>query len=155
GAYSLNQSLAICEFLDETRPSPPFLPTEPAERARVRALALVVACDIHPLNNKRILDYLRAPLGHDKQTVDTWYRHWVAEGLWVLEKMLAGNKHTGKFCHGDQVSLADICLVPQVANAIRFACPLAEFPTVRAIYAACLTVPAFDKARPEKQPDAQ
>ncbi len=154
GQHSITQSLAICEYLDETHPAPPFLPAAPIERARVRAIALVVACDIHPLNNKRILDYLRAPLGHDKATVDTWYKHWVDEGLQTLEKMLAGNNQTGKFCHGDQVGLADICLIPQVANALRLACPLQNYPTVRRIYDECLKLPAFDKAQPDKQPDA-
>ncbi len=154
GPISLTQSLAICEYLDETQPQPPLLPSTPIERARVRALALTVACDIHPLNNKRILDYLRAPLGHDKATVETWYKHWVAEGLLTLEKMLAGNPHTGKFCHGEHITLADICLVPQVANAIRFACPLDGYPTVHKIYLACLEHPAFDKAQPDHQADA-
>ncbi|MEY4729511.1 MAG: hypothetical protein RL020_669 [Pseudomonadota bacterium] len=154
GEHSLAQSLAIIEYLDETRPAPPLLPTAPVERARVRAIALVVACDIHPLNNKRILDYLRAPLGHDKASVENWYKHWVDEGLQTLEKMLAGNKQTGKFCHGDQITLADICLVPQVANALRFACPLENYPSVRRIYAACLQHPAFDKAQPDRQADA-
>jgi maleylacetoacetate isomerase len=130
------------------------LPSTPIERARVRTIALVVACDIHPLNNKRILDYLRAPLGHDKATIDAWYKHWVDEGLQTLEKMLAGNDATGKFCHGDQVGLADICLVPQVANAIRFACPLDNYPAVRRIYDECLKLPAFNNAQPDKQPDA-
>jgi maleylacetoacetate isomerase len=154
GAHSLTQSLAICEYLDETHPTPPLMPATPLERARVRALALTVACDIHPLNNKRILDYLRAPLSHDKATIDTWYKHWVAEGLMTLEKMLAGNQQTGKFCHGEHITLADICLVPQVANAIRFSCPLDDFPTVHNIYQACMQHPAFDKAQPDKQPDA-
>lgn len=152
--YAVTQSLAICEYLDEIHPAPPFLPTTPIERARVRAIALVVACDIHPLNNKRILDYLRAPLGHDTVAVDAWYRHWVDEGLQTLKKMLAGNKQTGKFCHGDQITLADICLVPQMANALRFACPLENYPTLRRIYAECLKYPAFDKAQPDQQPDA-
>lgn len=155
GDVSLTQSLAIIEYLDEIRLDPPFMPKNPAERARVRAIALVVACDIHPLNNKRILDYLRAPLGHDKAAVDAWYKHWVDEGLQTLEKMLAKSSQTGKFCHGEQISLADICLVPQVANAIRFACPLQDYPTVRRIYAECLALPAFDKAQPEKQAGAQ
>jgi maleylacetoacetate isomerase len=154
GAHSLTQSLAIIEYLDEMHPTPPFLPTTPVERARVRAIALVVACDIHPLNNKRILDYLRAPLGHDKATTDAWYQHWVDEGLQTLEKMLGGNKQMGKFCHGERITLADICLVPQVANAIRFACPLEHYPTVRRIYDECLQHPAFDQAQPNRQPDA-
>lgn len=155
GEHSLTQSLAICEYLDETHPAPPLLPATPLERARVRALALTVACDIHPLNNKRILDYLRAPLGHDKATVEIWYRHWVAEGLMTLEKMLKDNPQTGKFCHGEQITLADICLVPQVANAIRFSCPLDNYPTVHRIYLACMQHAAFDKAQPDKQPGAQ
>jgi maleylpyruvate isomerase len=154
GQHSITQSLAICEYLDETHPAPPFLPKTSIERARVRAIALVVACDIHPLNNKRILDYLRAPLGHDKATVDAWYKHWVDEGLQTLEKMLAENGATGKFCHDNQVGLADICLVPQVANAIRFTCPLQNYPTVRRIYYECLKLPAFDRAQPDKQADA-
>jgi maleylacetoacetate isomerase len=154
GENTITQSLAICEYLDETHPAPPFFPATPVARARVRAIALVVACDIHPLNNKRVLDYLRAPLGHDKASVDAWYKHWVDEGLQTLEKMLAGNSATGKYCHGDQLSLADICLVPQVANALRFACPLENYPTVRHIYDVCLKLPAFDKAQPDKQQDA-
>jgi maleylacetoacetate isomerase len=155
GPRSFSQSLAICEYLDETHPAPPFLPATPEARARVRSIALTVACDIHPLNNKRILDYLRSPLGHDDATVDTWYRHWVAEGLEAIEKILVNSNHTGKFCHGDQPSLADICLVPQTANAIRFECPLEPYPTIQRIYVACLALPAFDRAQPANQRDAQ
>ncbi len=155
GKKTFTQSLAICEYLDETHPAPAFLPGTAAERARIRAMALTIACDIHPLNNKRILDYLRDPLGHNEDTVNTWYRLWVGEGLAAIEAMLVHDAHTGKFCHGNQPTLADICLVPQVANALRFNCPLENFPTIQRIYAACMALPAFDKAQPDQQPGAQ
>ena len=155
GEVSLTQSLAIIEYLEETHPQPPLLPADPAGRARVRALALAVACDIHPLNNLRVLNYLKAPLGHDEETRNAWYRHWVAEGFAALEAMLAGDPATGRFCHADTPTLADVCLVPQVANAERFDCDLAPYPTVRRIAEAARALPAFAAAAPEKQPDAE
>lgn len=148
----LTQSLAIVEYLDETRPEPPLLPKEPFARAEVRSLALLVACDIHPLNNTRVLQHLEHRLGHGERDVVAWYRHWIAEGLGALEKRLAGA--AGRFCHGDSVTLADICLVPQLYNARRYQCDLSPYPTLRRVEAACLALPAFEDARPERQPDA-
>lgn len=151
----LTQSLAIVEYLDETHPAPPLLPRDAAGRARVRALAQMVACDIHPLNNLRVLGYLVKTLSVNEDQKTAWYRHWIAEGLAAIEAALARDAATGAFCHGAQPTLADICLVPQVANARRFDCPLEAFPTIRRIEAACLALPAFDAARPENQPDAE
>jgi len=152
--HTLTQSLAIIEYLEETHPQPSLLPKDALGRARVRALAQVVACDIHPLNNSRLLKYLERELHADETARNTWYRYWVAEGFTALEKLLAGNSRTGKFCHGDQPTLADICLVPQVFNAKRFEIDLAPFPTIRRIHDHCLTLKAFTDAAPEKQADA-
>jgi maleylpyruvate isomerase len=151
----LIQSLAIIEYLDETCPEPPLLPVDPAGRARVRALAQLIACEIHPLNNLRVLKYLKDPLGHDQPTIDTWYRHWVATGFEALEQGLSGASETGEFCHRDRPTLADVCLVPQVANARRFDCDLTPYPTIRRIDAACLELAPFQAAAPERQPDAE
>ncbi|MCC7045938.1 MAG: maleylacetoacetate isomerase [Alphaproteobacteria bacterium] len=151
----LTQSLAIIEYLEETHPQPALLPKDPAGRARVRAIALNVACEIHPLNNLRVLGYLEKTLGHDQQTRDRWYRHWVDTGFRAIEAMLAGSAATGRFCHGDQPGLADICLVPQVANAARVDTDMAPYPTIRRINAACQELPAFQKALPQNQPDAE
>lgn len=150
----LTQSLAIIEYLEETRPLPALLPADPPARARVRALALVVACETHPLNNLRVLNHLGSVLGADKAARDAWYRHWVAEGLAALEALLASHPATGRYCHGDAPGLADICLIPQVYNARRFECDLQPYPTVTRISEACAALPAFDRARPELQPDA-
>lgn len=155
GEHVLTQSLAICEYLEERHPEPPLLPRSPADRARVRALAYVVACEIHPLNNVRVLSYLTDTLGMDETQKLTWYRHWVAQGLDALENMLAGDTRTGRYCHGDTPTLADVCLVPQVANAVRFECDLTPYPTVRRINETSLELPEFDRARPERQPDAE
>ncbi|HEX6956489.1 MAG TPA: maleylacetoacetate isomerase [Ferrovibrio sp.] len=155
GDRQMAQSLAIIEYLDETHPNPPLLPKEPAERARVRALALAIACDIHPLNNLRVLRYLVKDMGVSDDKKNQWYRHWVETGLQALEKMLAGSSATGRFCHGDTPTLADICLVPQVANARRFNCDLSACPTVERIDAECNRLDAFIKAAPGKQPDAE
>jgi maleylpyruvate isomerase len=154
GPVALAQSLAICEYLDETHPEPPFLPKDAAGRARVRSLAFAIACDIHPLNNLRVLNYLTGTLKVDKAAHDAWYRHWIAVGFDALEKEFA-SPATGTCCHGDAPTLADICLVPQVFNAKRFYADadLARWPKLTAIFAHCLTHPAFDAARPEKQPD--
>jgi maleylpyruvate isomerase len=155
GDVALTQSLAICDYLDETHPAPPFLPKSPAERARVRSLALAIACDIHPLNNLRVLVYLKREMKQEQATIDEWYRHWVKEGFTGLEQMLGSSKATGKFCHGDVPGLADICLVPQIYNAQRLACDLAPYPTIMRIHAACQDLAAFQKAAPEKQGDAE
>ncbi|MFN4274782.1 MAG: maleylacetoacetate isomerase [Ferrovibrio sp.] len=151
----LTQSLAIIEYLDETHPDPAFLPADPAEKARVRALALAIACDIHPLNNLRVLRYLVKEMGLPEEKKNQWYQHWIENGFQAVEKMLAGSPATGRFCHGDSPTMADICLVPQVANARRFDCDLSAFPTVVRIDAECRRLEAFAKAAPDKQPDAE
>jgi maleylacetoacetate isomerase len=151
----LNQSLAIIEYLDETHPKPPLLPKDAPGRARVRSLALLVACEIHPLNNLRTLQYLRRQLGQDEEGIKTWYRHWIADGLGKLEAELAGAKQTGKFCHGDAPSMADCCLVPQIFNAKRYDSDLAPYPTSMRIFDECMQLEAFDRAQPAKQPDAE
>lgn len=152
---TLTQSLAIIEYLDETHPTPPLLPTDPLGRARVRALALAIACDIHPLDNLRVLKHLKSAMGHSQAEVDGWYRHWIAVGLGALEAKLAGDPRTGRFCHGEAPGLADILLVPQIYNARRMECPLDGFPTLSRIDAECRGLPAFLAAAPENQPDAE
>jgi maleylacetoacetate isomerase len=145
----LTQSLAILDYLDATHKEPPFVPSDAAERAHVLAMALVVACDIHPLNNLRVLRYLRGPLGQAQETVDDWYRHWVAEGLAALETMAAPS--AGQWLAGDAVSLADICLVPQIANARRLETPLDAYPTLVRIDENARAHPAFAAAHPDQQ----
>jgi maleylacetoacetate isomerase len=147
----LTQSLAIIEYLDDMHPEPPFLPADALARAKVRAIAQMIACDIHPLNNLIALQYLKRQLKHDQPEIDTWYHHWIIEGFTAIEAMIAPAPYT---C-GAQMTLADICLVPQVANARRLKVPLDKFPKIVAADAACLKLPAFDKARPENQPDAE
>lgn len=154
GDVVLTQSLAILEYLDERYPEPPLLPREPADRARVRALAQIVGCDIHPVNNLSVLNYLENELNVDSNNKLRWYRHWVNEGFKALETLLADDSRTGRFCHGEAPGLADVCLVPQVYNARRFDCDLAPFPTITRIDAACAELDAFRKAVPEAQPDA-
>ncbi len=153
GDLVLTQSPAILEYLDEKWPEPPLLPATPAERARVRALALVVACEMHPLNNLRVLNYLTDDLGLDKADRLKWYRHWIATGLSALEALTADHPATATFCHGERPTIADICLVPQIFNAKRFDCPLDPYPTLTRISDTCLALPAFDQAQPSKQPD--
>lgn len=148
------QSMAIIEYLDETHPAPPLLPADAAGRARVRALAQVVACDIHPIGNLRVLQYLTGQFGLDDSAKGVWSRHWIGEGLRAMETMLAGNVATGRFCHGDSPTLADACLVPQLYNAIRWKLPLDDYPTIRRIHDACQALEAFQRAAPEAQPDA-
>ncbi|MGD9614905.1 MAG: maleylacetoacetate isomerase [Alphaproteobacteria bacterium] len=149
----LIQSLPIIEYLDETYPEPPLLPRDAAGRARVRALAAIVACDIHPLNNLRILRYLHRTLGQDEAALAAWYNHWIAEGFSAIEALLAADSRTGRFCHGDAPGLADIALVPQVVNAERYRLDLASYPTITRIFEACMTLDTFTAARPERQPD--
>jgi maleylpyruvate isomerase len=153
GDISIGQSLAIIEYLDEIQPMPPLLPTGAAERAWVRAFAQMIACDIHPLNNTRVLGYLTGPLRHSEDEKNLWYRHWINEGFVAVEQVLKNRAKPGLFCWGDQPTLADICLVPQVANAQRFKCPLEAFPTIMSINARALALPAFDAAQPSRQPD--
>lgn len=150
----LRQSLAICEYLDEAHPRPPLLPAELTARARVRALAQMIACDVHPLNNLRVLRYLETELNVSDERKKTWYRHWIEEGFRALESMLAADPQTARYCHGNRVTLADLCLVPQVFNAKRFGVNLANYRHIRRINDACLELEAFDRARPERQPDA-
>jgi maleylacetoacetate isomerase len=152
--HVLTQSMAILEYLDETRPEPPIMPRDPLGRARVRALAQVVSCDVHPINNLRILNYLKGPLKVSEDATNEWYRHWVKLGLEAMEALVAGNPDTGVYCHGDTPTIADICLVPQIFNAQRFNAPLDAYPTLMRIHAACQKLDAFDRARPERQPDA-
>ena len=151
----LTQSLAIIEYLDETRPQPPLLPEDAAGRARVRALALAIACEIHPLNNLRVLGYLSKTLGVTEEQRNAWYCHWVETGLATLEAMLARDPRTGTCCHGDIPTLADVCLVPQIFNAQRFKARLDHVPTVMRIHEHCLTLPAFARSVPALQPDAE
>lgn len=151
----LHQSLAIVEFLEERYPDPPLLPKDAWERSRVRSLALLIACEIHPLNNVRVLNYLADTLQASQERKLAWYAHWIGTGFEALEKRLAGEKETGRFCHGDRPGLADIALVPQVANANRYQVDLARFPVIRRINQACLELDAFRRAMPENQPDAQ
>ena len=153
GGQVLTQSLAIIEYLDETHPTPPLLPTEALCRARVRALSQAVACEMAPLNNLRVLHYLTGEMGLSDDQKLQWYRHWIATGFTALEVMLQAEE-TGQFCHGDTPTLADCCLVPQVYNAERFECDLTPYPTIRRIHEACNTLPAFANAHPARQPDA-
>lgn len=150
----LAQSVAIMEYLEDTHPRPPLLPAEPLGRARVRGLALIVACEIHPLNNPRVLKYVKNVLGHTQDEVDAWYRHWIADGLAKLEAEL-GKPGTGRYSHGDTPTMADCCLVPQIFNAQRFQCDLAPYPVVMRVFDACMQLDAFDRAQPVKQPDAE
>jgi maleylpyruvate isomerase len=148
---TLPQSLAIIEYLDEVYPQPSLLPAAPIERARVRALSLLIACDIHPLNNLRVLQYLEGSLGEAQSARDTWYRHWIEAGFEALEESLGRDPARGRFCYGDTPSLADVCLVPQVFNARRYSVDLGPFPRIVAIDAACREIAAFASAAPEKQ----
>jgi maleylacetoacetate isomerase len=145
----ISQSLAIIEYLDECYPEPAFLPKAPRDRAHVRALAQLIACDIHPVNNLRILNYLKGTLHVDEAGVTKWYQHWITQGFKALEAMVAGSA----FMFGDKLTLADICLVPQMANARRFKTDLSAFPKLVEIDAVLNTNPSFVKARPENQPD--
>lgn len=149
----LTQSLAIMEYLDETHPETALLPADALGRARVRAIAQAIACDIHPINNLRVLQYLGGTLGLDQAAKDTWYRHWVETGLRAVEAMLDRDPRTGAFCHGDQPGLADCCLVPQVFNARRFNCDLTALPTIVRIADRCEKIDAFNRAAPAQQPD--
>ena len=154
GGY-LTQSLAIIEYLEEISPETPLLPVGPQDRARVRSIAQTISCDIHPINNLRVLNFLTTQFEISADDKARWYRHWVNEGLLAVEKMLADDDRTGRFCHGDLPGLADCCLVPQVFNALRFDCPLEEMPTIRRIYKACEELAPFQAASPLNQPDAE
>ena len=146
----LSQSLAICEYLEEIHPEPGLLPGTALDRAKIRAFAQAIACDIHPLNNLRVLKYLQGALSVSDDDKTTWYHHWIHETFQALEKQL-GESSDGRFCFGEQATLADICLIPQVYNANRFECDLSNYPVIRSINAHCLAQPAFDSASPEKR----
>jgi len=151
----LTQSLAIIEYLDETHPAPPLLPRDAAGRARVRAIALNIACEIHPLNNLRVLNYLTGTLGTNDAQRNGWYKYWVDVGFEALERQLERDDDTGTFCHGETPTLADVCLVPQLANARRFKIDVSPYPTLVRIESACNALPAFAQAAPSRQPDAE
>ena len=151
----LTQSLAIIEYLDEVQPTPPLLPKDSLGRARVRMLAQMIACDIHPVNNLRVLTSLRTLFGAGDQDITNWFRHWVNEGFQPLEKILASSPQTGTFCHGEAPGLADICLAAQITSNARFGVDLTPYPTITRINAACMALPAFQKAAPQNQIDAE
>jgi maleylpyruvate isomerase len=153
GEALLRQSLAIIEYLEETHPEPPLLPRSPLERAEVRAMALTVACDIHPLNNSRVLAYLKDPLGHEQPAIDAWYAEWIRRGFEVLEQD-ARRRGDGRHMFGAAVTLADVCIVPQMYNAQRFHCDVTPYPTLRAVCTHLESLPAFARAAPQSQPDA-
>ena len=151
----ITQSLAIIEYLDKISPEPPLLPREAADRAHVRMLAQMIACDIHPVNNLRVLTSLRSVFGASDEDIANWFRHWVNEGFQPLEKILATSPQTGTFCHGETPGLADICLAAQVTNNARFGVDMEPYPIISRINAACMALPAFQKAAPQNQPDAE
>lgn len=152
--HHMAQSMAIIEYLDETHPQPPLLPGTPRDRARIRSLAQLVACDIHPVNNLRILKYLKREMGQAQEAIDNWYRHWCHEGLSAYERQLADGA-AGQFSHSDQVTLADICLVPQIFNAQRFQIDMGRFPLAMAVFDRCMALPSFDAAQPSRQAEAE
>ena len=156
GGEVLSQSLAIVEYLEETRPEPALLPRDAAGRARVRSLAQAIACDIHPIDNLRVLRYLAKPMGLDAAQIEAWFNHWIKEGFDGIEPILGSDGKAGRFCHGDQPGLADLCLVPQVFNAKRYpSFDLTPYPAIQRIFAECMKLPAFERAAPENQPDAE
>jgi maleylacetoacetate isomerase len=154
GQGALAQSLAIIEWIEETQPGPKLLPADAWGRARVRALGQIIACEVHPIQNLRVLQYLKREFGQAQPAIDAWARHWIALGLHAFEARLA-EKESGRFCHGDAPGLADTCLVPQLGNARRFGLDLAPYPHVLAVEATCRELPAFRRAAPEAQPDAE
>ncbi|WP_374473116.1 maleylacetoacetate isomerase [Arenimonas sp.] len=154
GSRILRQSMAIMEYLDETWPTPPLMPATARDRQRVRAIAQMIACDIHPLNNLRVLQFFENTWNVPQAERDAWVRHWIQAGFEALEDTLADNPSTGTFCDGEMPTMADCCLVPQVYNAVRFGVDLAPYRTIRRINEACLALEAFEAARPENQPDA-
>jgi maleylacetoacetate isomerase/maleylpyruvate isomerase len=149
----IHQSLAIIEYLDETHPAKPLVPKDALGKARVRSLSYLIASEIHPLNNLRVLQHLKRTLGQSEDQVNAWYRHWIADGLAKLEAELAGSK--GRFCHGEAPTMADCCLVPQIFNAKRYQSDLAPYPQTMRVFEACMQLEAFDRAQPSKQPDAE
>ena len=152
---TITQSIAILEYLEEQYPMPPLLPKKPVERAKVRSLALDIACDIHPLNNLRVANYLADPLGVNEEKRTTWMRHWMTVGFTAIEQKLQSTASASGYCYGESPTFADCCLIPQTFNALRIKCPVEEFPTIMRIYENCMKLPAFQKAAPAAQPDAE
>jgi maleylacetoacetate isomerase len=155
GQAVISQSLAIMEYLEETRPEVPLLPKGPADRAQVRAMCQLIACDVHPLNNLRVLQYLKNNMGQDESSVANWYRHWIAEGFAALETLVQRYSHAGEVCFGERIGMADACLVPQMYNARRFDTDLTPYPSLSAVSARLESLPAFKQAVPENQVDAR
>ena len=151
----LTQSLAIIEYLEETHPNPPLLPKDPADRTIVRSMALVIACEVHPIQNLRVLNYVKETYNQTDEQVNRWAQHWIDLGLSALQEMILAQLKHGKFCFGDAPTLADICLVPQLGNARRYGCDLSKYPAILEIEKNCNAIPAFANAAPEKQPDAE
>lgn len=152
--HLLTQSLSIMEYLEEKHPEPPLLPRDLLARARVRSLSLLIACEIHPLNNLRVLQHLKRGLGQSEDGINAWYRHWIAEGLAKFEADLTRTAGTGTYCQGETPGMADCCLVPQIFNAQRYDCDLTPYPVTMRVFDACMKLDAFDRAQPMKQPDA-
>ena len=151
----LTQSLAIIEYLDETHPNPPLLPKDSANKALVRSMAMVIACEVHPIQNLRVLNYVKKEYNQTDEQVNRWAQHWIDLGLAALEQMIAAQPARGKFCFSDVPTLADICLIPQLGNARRYGCDVSRYPSILSIEKACMAIPAFANAAPEKQPDAE
>jgi len=155
GGRILTQSLAIIEYLEEKYPNPPLLPASAADRALVRSMAMVITCEVHPIQNLRVLTLVKQEYHQTDEQVNQWARHWIDLGLSALEKMILAQPNRGKFCFGNTPTLADICLVPQLGNARRYGCDLAQYPTIVSIEKNCVMISAFANAAPEKQPDAE
>jgi maleylacetoacetate isomerase len=155
GGIVLTQSLAIIEYLEEKHPNPPLLPRDPADKALVRSMAMVIACEVHPIQNLRVLNHVKKEYGQTDEQVNRWAQHWIDFGLSALEQMFTAQPKRGKFCFGDSPTLADICLVPQLGNARRYGCNLEKYPVILAIEKNCMALTAFADAAPEKQPDAE
>ena len=155
GGKFFTQSLAIIEYLEEKYPQPPLLPSDPAEKALVRSMAMIIACEVHPIQNLRVLNHVKTEYGQTDEQVNRWAQHWIDLGLSALEQTIVGQNQRGKFCYGETPTLADICLVPQLGNARRYGCDLAKYPQILAIEKNCMGISAFADAAPEKQPDAE
>lgn len=155
GGKILTQSLAIIEYLEERYPQPPLLPRDPADKAVVRSMALIIACEVHPIQNLRVLQYVKREYNQSDEQVNRWAQHWIDLGLAALEQMIVAQPRRGRFCFGDSPTLADICLVPQLGNARRYGCELSPYPAIMEIEKNCMALPAFADAAPEKQPDAE
>jgi len=151
----LTQSLAIIEYLEDKYPRPPLLPADPADKALVRGMALIIACEVHPIQNLRVLNYVKKEYNQTDDQVNRWAQHWINLGLTALERLIVGQPNHGKFCFGDTPTLADICLVPQLGNARRYGSDLSQYPNILGVEKNCMTLPAFVNAAPEKQPDAE